>query len=249
MKITYIGHSGFLAELPEAVLLFDYYQGTIPAFPEEKPLFVFVSHKHADHFRHSIFRLAEGRKDVTFLLSKDCRMSENFRIRKGIPREAWEQIRYLGAGEIWDSHDDVFLKAETLKSTDEGVAWMVTVGGTALYHAGDLNWWTWPGEETEEEYRDMTARFQMEMAKLSGRHFDAAFVPLDPRQGERYDWVLNAFLEKADASYVFPMHCWEDYGVIGRYLDTPEGEKNRERIVRIERPGQEFDIREKESET
>ena len=45
------------------------------------------------------------------------------------------------------------------------------------------------------------------------------------------------------------MHCWEDYGVIGRYLDTPEGQKNRERIVRIERPGQEFDIREKESET
>lgn len=43
MKITYIGHSGFLVELSHTLLLFDYYRGKIPPLPKEKELFVFVS--------------------------------------------------------------------------------------------------------------------------------------------------------------------------------------------------------------
>lgn len=43
MKITYIGHSGFAAELAHCTLLFDYYEGTLPVFPSEKPLYVFAA--------------------------------------------------------------------------------------------------------------------------------------------------------------------------------------------------------------
>ena len=32
MKVTYIHHSSFLAELENSYLLFDYYQGAIPTF-------------------------------------------------------------------------------------------------------------------------------------------------------------------------------------------------------------------------
>ena len=32
---------------------------------------------------------------------------------------------------------------ETLKSTDEGVAYIVHSDGITIYHAGDLNWWHW----------------------------------------------------------------------------------------------------------
>lgn len=35
MKITYIGHSGFAVELAGCALLFDYYEGTLPAFNSE----------------------------------------------------------------------------------------------------------------------------------------------------------------------------------------------------------------------
>ena len=59
MKITYIGHSGFAAELAHCTLLFDYYEGTLPVFPSEKPLYVFCSHAHRDHFNFDIFRLRE----------------------------------------------------------------------------------------------------------------------------------------------------------------------------------------------
>ena len=50
MKITYIHHSAFLVETESAYLLFDYFQGKLPEFSEEKPLYVFASHRHPDHF-------------------------------------------------------------------------------------------------------------------------------------------------------------------------------------------------------
>ena len=50
MKVTYIHHSSFMAELEHAALLFDYFEGEIPAVEGDKPLFVFASHRHGDHF-------------------------------------------------------------------------------------------------------------------------------------------------------------------------------------------------------
>ena len=50
MRITYLGHSGFLAETKEHYLLFDYYTGKLPVFSPEKKLTVFVSHCHQDHY-------------------------------------------------------------------------------------------------------------------------------------------------------------------------------------------------------
>ena len=46
MKVTYIGHSGFLLETEEINFLFDYSEGEIPILEKEKPLVVFVSHSH-----------------------------------------------------------------------------------------------------------------------------------------------------------------------------------------------------------
>ena len=69
MKITYIHHSSFMAELDHAVLLFDYFEGNIPETDRAKPLFVFASHRHGDHFSRSIFDLEESRGNVTYVLS------------------------------------------------------------------------------------------------------------------------------------------------------------------------------------
>ena len=55
MKITYIHHSAFLVETESAYLLFDYFQGKLPEFSEEKPLYVFASHRHPDHFSKITF--------------------------------------------------------------------------------------------------------------------------------------------------------------------------------------------------
>ena len=50
MKITYIHHSSFLVEMEQAALLFDYFEGKVPEIQADKPLIVFASHRHSDHF-------------------------------------------------------------------------------------------------------------------------------------------------------------------------------------------------------
>lgn len=36
MRVTYLGHSGFLLEMEDALFLFDYYQGSLPEMDPEK---------------------------------------------------------------------------------------------------------------------------------------------------------------------------------------------------------------------
>ena len=36
MRVTYLGHSGFLLEMEDALFLFDYYQGSLPKWIREK---------------------------------------------------------------------------------------------------------------------------------------------------------------------------------------------------------------------
>ncbi len=240
MKITYIHHSSFSVEFEKAVFLFDYFEGDLPDFPKEKELEVFASHKHHDHFDRSIFRLAEEYPSVHFILSKDIRMSENYRKRMGISDRAAECITYVGKKQTLDFVvGGEPLKIETLASTDEGVAFVLEYEGKSLYHAGDLNWWTWIGE-TEDEYADMTRRFQTEIKKLGGRHFHAAFVPLDPRQEERYSWGFDYFMRATDTGLAFPMHFWGDFSVIDRLLADPVSEPYREQVQRISQKGESF---------
>ena len=179
MKITYIGHSGFAAELAHCTLLFDYYEGTLPVFPSEKPLYVFCSHTHRDHFNFDIFRLREMHPDVTYILSRDIRRSWNAAgfARHGVAKEAYDALVFLRPYERTELGE---IAVETLDSTDEGVAFLVSAEGKTLFHAGDLNDWVW-NEESPEENCAMTARFRAEVDRLAGRRIDAAFLVLDPR--------------------------------------------------------------------
>ena len=149
MKITYIGHSGFAAELAHCTLLFDYYEGTLPVFPSEKPLYVFCSHTHRDHFNFDIFRLREMHPDVTYILSRDIRRSWNAAgfARHGVAKEAYDALDFLRPYERTELGE---IAVETLDSTDEGVAFLVSAEGKTLFHAGDLNDWVWNEESPEE---------------------------------------------------------------------------------------------------
>ena len=206
MVVTYIEHSGFSVELPECTLLFDYYLGKLPEFPKEHPLIVFASHVHGDHFQKKIFQLREQYQEVYFVLSDD------------IPK------KYDAPDVIWVSSDVKVTVAgceiTCLKSTDEGVAFLVKCGEKTVYHAGDLNWWHW--EEESATYNDeMKQNYQREVDKLEGRKIDAAFVPVDPRLEDAYFWGIDYFMRKTDTKVVFPMHFWEKYDTIDR-LDGAE---------------------------
>lgn len=231
MLITYIHHSCFSIETENSILFFDYYKGNIPNFTKEKPLFVFSSHFHQDHFNPVIFELSEKYPDVTYILSKDIRLKE-------LNRENYNIIT-MGKNESITIKDS--LKVDTLRSTDEGVAFLISEKGKTFYHAGDLNWWVWK-DDTTSEYNNMTKNFKDEINKISGKEIDLAFLPLDPRQEELYSLGFDYFMQNTRTSVAFPMHFWLDYSIIEKFKNSEEASIYKDRIIDISFEGQTFQI-------
>ena len=213
--LTFLGHSGFFLELPEISLLMDWWKGDLPPIPEEKPLLVLVSHGHSDHFNPGVFALAGTGRPVRFLLGRDIRLTPRHRTQWGLTEETADSCLRMGGGETAEPFPGVVV--ETLPSTDEGVAFLVTAGGRTVFHAGDLNWWHWAGEDPAWN-REMDLRFHEAVAPLAGRRLDLALLPLDPRLGNDGFLGPRAFLETADIRAFVPMHQWEDFGFTRRFL-------------------------------
>ena len=95
MKITYIHHSAFLVETESAYLLFDYFQRKLPEFSEEKPLYVFASHRHPDHFSKVIFELEEKHPKIHYILAFDI-------WSKRVPESCKGKTEFLNPGQILD---------------------------------------------------------------------------------------------------------------------------------------------------
>lgn len=224
MKVTFLGHSGFLTETDDMYLLFDYYKGELPEMDLDKKMCVFVSHAHYDHYGKEIFRLREKFGEIRYILSSDISAPQEEDILSVRPNE---NVETLG------------LQIRTLRSNDEGVAFLVKDKDRTIYHAGDLNWWHWEGEP--EEYNKMMRRsYQSEVNKLQKEKIDVAFVPVDPRLGEQYCWGLDCFMKRTDTKRVFPMHFWGTYDIFDRLMLEKCTKEYQDRIVRIEREGQPF---------
>ena len=219
ISIDYIGHSGFLVETETSLMLFDYYRGDLSVLgtkPADKPLFVFASHVHGDHYNPVILKLAEKGREVHYLFSFDIRS----RVRKRVAQHMG--IRFLEADQTYEIPG--FGTVETFLSTDEGVAFYVNTENAAIFHAGDLNWWDWEGEPADW-LADQECVFKREVSKLSGKRIDAAFVVLDDRLEENYDKGMSWFLSVCTPAYTLPMHFWEDRTVVKRYLaQSPQTE-------------------------
>ncbi len=221
MKVTYIEHSGFLLDTGDVYFLFDYYKGILPKLDKKKPLVVFVSHKHQDHFNPWIFSLADMHLDTLFILAKGVPY-------KNLAVKFSKQLAAQGLNSILPLKKDIStiimlsngkeLKIRTLRSTDEGVAFLLSYKGRRYYHAGDLNLWVLDGED-EQENKNMEKKYFTEMEKLKGMDIEIAFVPLDPRLQCNAYCGLKTFLSYTNCQCVFPMHFWGKYGIIDAFLE------------------------------
>lgn len=229
MKVTFILHSSYFVELDSCCLLFDYYEGDIPA--TDKPLYVFASHSHGDHFSPSVFELATPGREVHYLLSDDI-------FKSRVPEELVDQTVFVSPRSLYQVGN---LRVATLESTDMGVAFLVECEGRMIYHAGDLNCWVWDGAPRMQNDM-MKARYQQELQLLSGKKIDVAFVPLDPRQEENFDLGMKYFFEATGAVHVFPMHMWEDYSVVPLFKSTPTYREYASHVMDVSQPGQTFTI-------
>ena len=220
-KVTYIHHSSFMVETGESFLIFDFAGGVMPMLPESKKPYIFVSHNHPDHFNKDIFKLSASRPDVRYILSSDIPSSE-------VPELDEECLCYLAPGETFSDH---FVKVETSRSTDEGVAFWVHVDGFDFYHAGDMNNWFWDGSEADLE---LEKQYHEELQKFANRCvIDSAFIPVDPRLGDNFYRGLDDFMRRVETDHVFPMHFWGDYSVIQKLKALPCTEPYRDRIMDI----------------
>lgn len=231
-KVTYIAHSGFCVELGNIVLLLDYYRGVIPSFAETSKVYVFSSHHHQDHFNFEIFHLQERYSDVSFILSRDITKKykpKYLRDKRGISVECCDAIISLDAEECYE---DRWIHVMAIPSTDLGVAFVVTEkqSGKVIYHAGDLNWWTWEGESAQE-YTMMTKAFQDAVEYLKDYTIDIAFLPLDPRQEERFFLGFDYVMKHVTVKKAYPMHCWNDFSVVDRLFHMECSKEYRDRIV------------------
>ena len=84
---------------------------------------VFVSHAHYDHFGKEIFRLRDYFSEICFVLSSD------------IEAPADEDIISIGPNE----EADVFgMNVRTLRSNDQGVAYLIHCGGRTICGRSEL---------------------------------------------------------------------------------------------------------------
>ena len=202
MKVIYLDHSGILVELKDYYCIFDYYKGELPPLDKEKDVIVFCSHSHNDHYNPLIFDLLD-KSGMCYqaVLAND--ISDENRLSKIKHSFVKPDECYQFVGRI---------QVETLLSNDSGVAFIVSTDEGMIYHGGDLNDWYWEGEP------ELRTIYHTEIGKIKGRHFDVAFVPLDPRLEAHYADGLLYFLENVDCDAVFPIHYWGEPAVIQRFI-------------------------------
>lgn len=230
MRVTFLDHSGFLVELPSVTLLFDWWKRELPPLRPDVPLLVFASHWHEDHFSPAIFTL-----DAAAFLCGD--MDQKWLARKGASPEQLERCVSISGNESCTPLPGVFV--ETLPSTDEGVAFIVTADRQTVYHAGDLNWWHWEGEP-DPWNPDMERNFKAYSQPLAGRSLDLALVPVDPRQNEDGFRTANYLFALSDIRHLIPMHQWGNFSFTDTFL--AKYPQYADRVFPVAQTGQVFEF-------
>lgn len=252
MNITFIAHSGFLVEWNKFYTLFDWWEGELPPLDPAKPLLVFASHSHEDHFDPKIFRLCARYPDTRFILSHDIRLARRRWHKIDMTDEIFARVTSIRVDSLLATEvSGEALTVRTINSTDAGVAFLLSAEGKLVYHAGDLNWWHWQ-EEGRLYCTNMAANYRRAIEKLAAAVrdeaadagcaavIDAAMAPLDPRMGESSGMGIEHLLKNVPIARLFPMHLWEHFDEIERYRRAHPADADR--IVPIHGNGEVFSL-------
>mgnify|MGYP000439020738 CR=1 FL=1 len=237
--VQYLYHSGFALELDQYFIIFDYYKSYPESIKESiknrisrcRYPIVLASHSHYDHFNPEIFQWKEYNPNITYILSDDINDVQS-------SRAGGFNLIYMRPYEKKEVNNAVI---STYGSTDLGVSFAIDINGLRIFHAGDLNWWHWADESTEEELAEEEDKFKTEVSKIDIKTFDIMFFPVDPRLGEYY-WLGGAYmLENFHPGLFVPMHFADNTGVTGKFAERMTGLGVQ--IAVIDHAGQVFEYR------
>lgn len=234
MTIHYLDHSGVAVETDHHFLVFDYFTDTptggtlaegvfAPALlPVGKQLLVFVSHGHHDHYNKVVHSWKAQLPNALLFFGND------------IP--PCPDAITIAPGQTITPQD---VAVTALRSTDQGVAFLVEVDGVAIYHAGDLNWWHWDGED-EGWLRDVATAYCREIDSLAHKAIDLACVPVDPRLQRTAFWAAQYFMKTVKTAQLLPIHLWDDYGISGKLMADPDSAAFAQKVLAVTHRGQAF---------
>jgi len=205
--IRYLYHCGYLVETASHILVFDYWeplddtndldlsQGVIDAAVlTGKPVRVFVSHSHSDHWDPVVLTWREHVEDIVFLF--------------GWEQEPAKDVIGLAAPRA--SYSDEDLIVHTVNSHHSGVpesAFLVQIDGLVIFFGGDYQGKPARGAESQAA-ADMV--YLREAAELGDTPVDIVFI------GAWLGGSNITILEGLAPRVVFPMH---DGGKESEYLD------------------------------
>lgn len=202
-------------------MVFDYWRDPcssdddMPAFLDtldpDKPLYVFVSHSHKDHFNRAVFGWASRFGRVHYLLSREterrCRYITSPTSVYAGPKVSPDAVTGMRRGDTWS---DGVINVRACGSTDIGVSWLVESQGELLFHAGDLNAWIWRAVSTpgqiRHEWNEFTGILDEIVEAAAGRNVKIAFFPVDSRIGEGYHLGAREFVGRVAPDCFIPMH-------------------------------------------
>lgn len=214
--ISFLHHSGFAVKFEDCVLLMDVWKdpsGEVRRIAEHtsKPLYFFVSHCHEDHFNPCIWDYRD--RASAYIMHKDCHAAGCFTDKTYL----MEPETSLQVGP---------LTVDMGGSTDVGGSFWIHHHGRTIFHAGDLNWWHWPGEP-ENDQEEARRLYEKELGLIQGRAADVAFFPVDARQEAAREWGVMEFLRTVQVKKLLvPMHAfgssWNpSYYFLWRFRDIP----------------------------
>lgn len=227
--VYYLGHSGWAVKTKSHFLIFDYFEmdrnignkglenGYIDPYEiKDENVFVFVSHKHQDHFDKKI----KGWKDIV----------PNITYIAG-----WYSIGSNFIGVPPHTNTTAFdLGIYTLKSTDEGSGFLINVDGLTIFHAGDhANW--------EDNDPDVSYYDEIDYIADKNSKVDIAFIPVTTFSGLRPKCMtVGAIyaLKKLNPDAAFPMHG-NNREYLYKEFAAEDGAKDFN-IVCAEKPGDFF---------
>lgn len=224
MKVEFVSHSGVTVETENNYLIFDYYRGNLPI--KEKDTSVFITHFHQDHFNPKIYKMTEHSPNVDYIISKDVEKKKKH--KKAYVMCPNESIKVKD------------LSISAFDSTDEGLSFLVEVDGKSIFHSGDLNLWIWE-EDTEEERKEMTYKFNEIISEIKGNMVDLAFFLVDSRLEDMALNGVKIFINEIQPKFLIPIHYWDDFVSMEKLVNRLELEMP-EMKTKILRPKKVNDI-------
>ncbi len=257
LNIYFIDHSGFLVELENVVLIFDFFQDpaqVLSLFSKcKKPFVFFVSHSHADHWNREILNFKTN-ASIYYILDSSCDSKELRQRATNSNRE----IILVQPGDLLQDHlHDIpsLLRLYVFASTDEGSSFLLMSTEGSFIHLGDLNDWDWQDEDSEQMEADYKAELlkmaatwaalnQDESLPAKSKHLRLSFVPVDKRLEEMALKGALTFLDYLQPEYLLPMHLSGGIELPRKLANTliQQGLANTTQIIELTKPGQAINL-------